>query len=223
MTKRQYKNRIKKIRVRAKSKFYLHWRPMAQKLFFPIMALIILIGILNYERNERGTIEFTNAAVVTDSEKGQESFKDSAEAPINTPTLVSKVSAPATPGVVETKIREVFHMAPEKAVKVFTCESHLNPARHSEVDIMADGRAFSVGVAQINLTVTNVGGLNCPDAFKGRNKYADVIDEKLYASCVHAAEDLDTNLAAAIPKYERRGDFSAWQWCDNKTNEVATL
>ena len=126
MTKRQYKNRIKKVRVNTKRVFYIRFRPMAQKLFFPICALILLIGILNYERNERGTMEFTNAAVVTDSEKEQESFKDSAVAPINTPTLVSKVSASATPGAIETKILEAFN-GDKVALAVAKSESGLDP------------------------------------------------------------------------------------------------
>lgn len=69
---RQNKTRIKRIkkesRVIAKNlyhvKWMLHWRPAAQKLFFPICSLILLIGILNYERIERGTIELTNPTSV---------------------------------------------------------------------------------------------------------------------------------------------------------------
>lgn len=226
---------FKKFRTRAKFQFYVVFRPRAQKLFFPIVFLIFSIACANHWYDNRGVWNFENATIQVGNKAQDQTHERSEEAQMEDGTNRGKNSVSVAEVVggtqvssvngsaIEKKIRAVFHKEPEKAVKVFTCESHLNPTSHSEVDIMEDGRAFSVGVAQINLTVTNVGGLNCPAAFNGQNKRANVIDEKLYASCVRAAEDLDTNLAAAIPKYEGRGDFSAWQWCNNKTNEVATL
>jgi hypothetical protein len=118
---------------------------------------------------------------------------------------------------IETLIRDYFPENFTKAKKVFHCESGLNPKKHSAVDVMRDGRAFSVGLAQINLTVSNVGGLDCTKAFNGRNSSAVVTDEKLYAQCVKAAEDVHINLSVAQKKFEGRGNFQAWQWCDNKT------
>lgn len=111
-------------------------------------------------------------------------------------------------------IRETFPKEGETPVKIFKCESGLDPKKHSEVDIMRDGRAFSVGLAQINLTVTGVDGLDCPKAFIGTNKNAKVVDEELYSKCVSRAENPSVSLAIAKKKYENRSEtFGAWAWC----------
>lgn len=122
-------------------------------------------------------------------------------------TQVSSVSGSA----IEDKIRQVFHEEPRIAVAIFKGESGLNPYKESDSDRMADGRAFSVGVTQINLTVSEVGGVNCTKAFSGKNYEAKVIDEALYAKCVNLAKDPDLNLEAARKKYEgRKNKFTAW-------------
>lgn len=113
---------------------------------------------------------------------------------------------------IAVKIALAFPNQYEKALSVFKCESGLDPKRHSEVDLMADGRAFSVGLAQINLTVSNVGGVDCTKAFLGKDYKAKVIDEELYKQCVKLAEDPDINLEAA--KKKQRGNWGAWKWCD---------
>lgn len=111
-------------------------------------------------------------------------------------------------------IRDTFPKDSDRSVRIFHCESGLDPAKHSEVDVMRDGRAFSVGLAQINLTVTPVDGLDCPKAFAGINKNARVVDEKLYRQCVKRAENPSVSLAIARQKYETRDEtFGAWAWC----------
>lgn len=119
--------------------------------------------------------------------------------------------------VVERKVIEAFPEDPAKALRVFRCESGLNPKKHSGVDRLADGRAFSVGLAQINLTVSRVGGLDCSQAFVGRNSQATVLDEGLYGQCVRAAEDIDNSLKSARAKYDGPKNWSAWFNCDNRT------
>lgn len=114
-------------------------------------------------------------------------------------------------------IGKYFPEAKNKAVEVFKCESGLISSSHSKVDLMSDGRAFSVGLTQQNLTVTKINDLECPKAFQGRNKYAKVIDEELYQKCVRLAEDTEISLQLAKEKYENRGNFRDWAWCDNKT------
>ncbi len=113
-------------------------------------------------------------------------------------------------------INKTFGEHAERAVRIFNCESHLDPFRHSGVDITADGRPFSIGVAQINLSVTAVDGLNCPAAFSGQNFNATVVDEKLYNKCVKAAENPEINLKIAKQKFDARGNFGAWLYCANK-------
>lgn len=90
-------------------------------------------------------------------------------------------------------------------------ESGLNPKKHSDTDRMKDGRAFSVGVMQINLTVHKVGDKDCTKAFSGRNYQAKVINEALYQECVKLAENPDVNLTVAKGIYERSGNtFNSW-------------
>lgn len=118
---------------------------------------------------------------------------------------------------IEEMIASYFPEVKNKAISVFKCESGLNPSKHSDVDLMSDGRAFSIGLTQQNLTVTKINNLDCPKAFQGINKSARVIDEKLYQKCVNLAENPKISLEIARNKYERNG-FDPWRYCNNKTN-----
>lgn len=111
---------------------------------------------------------------------------------------------------VETKIRRVFSENPDEAVAIARAESGLNPKAESTTDRMADGRAFSHGLFQINLTVSTVGGVKCHEAFEGRNYRAKVIDEALFDKCVRLAQDVDESIKVAKEKYDGRGNWTAW-------------
>jgi hypothetical protein len=110
---------------------------------------------------------------------------------------------------IEDKIRKEFG---EVGVAVFKAESGLNPSKHSETDLMNDGRPFSVGLAQLNLSVHKIGGIDCTKAFKGKNYKAVVVDEALYAKCVSLASDPDITLEKVRELHSRRGfgDWSAY-------------
>ena len=86
--------------------------------------------------------------------------------------------------------------------------------RVSATDIMRNDpqrRAFSFGLFQINITVHQFPGLNCPNAFNGRNYTATVKDEALYAKCVAAAKDATKSIAKAVVIYrERDNTWAAW-------------
>jgi hypothetical protein len=112
-------------------------------------------------------------------------------------------------GDIEKKIHEVFHEEPKIAVAIFKAESGLDPSKDSDSDRMADGRVFSAGLAQINLTVSNIDGVDCTKAFSGRNYKAKVIDEKLYSKCMSLAKNPDKALLAARAKYDNNG-FRHW-------------
>ncbi len=117
-------------------------------------------------------------------------------------------------GSIQEMIRSAFPEEGERAVRIFKCESGLDPKRHSAVDITRDGHPFSIGLAQINLTVTSVDGLDCKNAFVGTNKSAVVVDESLYRQCVLRAENPSVSLAIAREKYDNRGGtFGAWAIC----------
>lgn len=131
--------------------------------------------------------------------------------------IQKKLSSPELSGI-ENKIRKTFPEQSEKALSVFRCESGLDPMKHSGVDVMSDGRAFSIGVAQINLTVSSIAGVDCPKAFIGKNNDAVVVDEKLYQACVTLAENEDYSLETARKKYDGRGNWTAWKYCDLKTS-----
>jgi len=111
---------------------------------------------------------------------------------------------------VEAKIRRVFSENPDEAVAIARAESGLNPKAESTTDRMADGRAFSHGLFQINLTVSTVGGVKCHEAFHGRDYKAKVIDEALFDKCVRLAQDVDESIKVAKAKYEGRGNWTAW-------------
>lgn len=108
-------------------------------------------------------------------------------------------------------IREAFPEEPEIAVAIASAESGLDPEKHSDTDRMADGRAFSIGLMQINLTVHKIGSSDCPSAFRGSDYEAVVVDEALYQACVALASDQKRNLDTARSIYDRKGGtFHDW-------------
>lgn len=110
----------------------------------------------------------------------------------------------------EAKISKAFPEAPDVMIAIAKAESGMNPSAPSTTDKMADGRAFSHGLFQINLTVSKVAGVKCNEAFQGRDYKAKVINEDLFEKCVRLAHDVDTNIEVARAKYEGRGNFTAW-------------
>lgn len=181
MTKRKLNNKIKKIRVSSKRMFYIRFRPMAQKWFFPICALILLAGILNYEYDQRGVWVFENAkaSVYEESSAEGEALSKSVGDDRNG-TLAEKSASVAVPtgdthvpivssAVIEAKILEAFD-GDKVAVAVAKSESGLDPNakgyncrygnRSTSCKPEDRHRAWSVdcGVFQIN-TLTK----DCPE------------------------------------------------------------
>ncbi len=88
----------------------------------------------------------------------------------------------------------------------------------SRSDVMRDGRAFSFGPMQINLTVHVLQGcagypstLNCLSAFSGKNYTARVINEALYQQCARAAQNPTCNIKNGARIYrESRNSWRPW-------------
>lgn len=86
----------------------------------------------------------------------------------------------------------------------------------SVTDVMRDGRAFSFGPMQINLTVHVLQGcggetLNCKAAFSGKNYTARVINEDLYQKCAVAAQNINCNLVNGFRIYREAGNrWTPW-------------
>lgn len=108
-------------------------------------------------------------------------------------------------------IKSSFDLAPRTALAVSYTESRHNPSKSSDTDKMRDGRPFSAGLFQLNLTWHQVGGLDCPKAFEGKDYQARVVDETLYAACINAAQDPVLNVETAKQIYVRSGNsFGRW-------------
>lgn len=111
----------------------------------------------------------------------------------------------------EEKIKKAFPDQPEVAVALAKTESGLDPEKQSTTDLMKDGRAFSVGVMQINLTWHTLDGVDCSKAFQGKDYEAVVTNEALYEQCVKLASSPDINIETASKIYERSGkNFGKW-------------
>lgn len=124
------------------------------------------------------------------------------------PTAVKEVSE----RTIEAEIFEAFQGEDRiTAAAIAYAESHLNPKKPSESDLMADGRPFSVGLFQINMTWHTLAGTDCSKAFKGKDYAAVVIDETLYAKCVELAQDPLISIDTAKGIYQRSGN-SFYQW-----------
>lgn len=95
---------------------------------------------------------------------------------------------------------------------IIRAESACGANMVSRTDIMrVDGRAFSFGPMQINLTVHELRGcgattLPCHTAFSGRNYSARVINETLYQQCAAAAQNVDCNILNGFRIYKEAGN-----------------
>jgi hypothetical protein len=86
-----------------------------------------------------------------------------------------------------------------------------NPLAYSTTDITKDGKPFSIGLFQINLTVHDL-GMNCTSAFSGKNYSATIVDTDLYNKCVTKAQDASYNTSYACQLYKNRGgNFNDWK------------
>lgn len=109
------------------------------------------------------------------------------------------------------QVSRMFPEDPLVAVAIAQSESGLNPHQESTTDLMKDGRPFSAGLMQINLTVSSIAGVDCTKAFSGRNYKARVVDEQLYERCMTLAKTPTHNLAAARQKFDGRSQtWGAW-------------
>ncbi|MFA6284980.1 MAG: hypothetical protein WC643_00400, partial [Parcubacteria group bacterium] len=85
-----------------------------------------------------------------------------------------------------------------------------NPLALSKTDKTRDGKSFSVGLFQINLTVHDL-GMGCTSAFSGKNYNATVVNQDLYDKCVAKAQDPSYNISYACQLYKSRGNFGDWK------------
>lgn len=137
--------------------------------------------------------------------------------------LVSKDTEPLVNTPVQSSAEDItgqiaryFPSDTNKAIEVFKCESSLDPNKESLVDRMKDGRAFSVGLCQHNLTNSVMAGVDCSKSFKGQNSNAVVVNEELYQQCLTLAKNPEIALKEAVKKQQRRG-WQPWTYCNNKT------
>jgi hypothetical protein len=118
------------------------------------------------------------------------------------------------------------------AARIAGAESGCNPNAESRTDTTSDGRTYSVGTWQINLSsnVLNCGGqvLDCPSAFRDtgtRNQFnvrvKEVINEDLYNRCVAAAKVPACNNQIAANLARSSGDLGDWA-CSAKKCGVYT-
>ena len=85
-----------------------------------------------------------------------------------------------------------------------------NPMALSGTDITRDGKPFSVGLFQLNLTQHDL-GMGCTSAFSGKDRNATIIKPELYAQCVTKAQDPSYNISYACQLYKDRGNFGDWK------------
>ena len=160
--KKSLKN-LKQFRVRSKFVFYVLFRPIAQKWFFPIFGLILLAGILHHEATKEYVFENPKITAVdairsmsesghTGSNMTEDSVLEDATVVPQKQTLGSSTSTHSTPvrasGVIEAKIREAFPEDPDNAVAIAKCESQLDPSRIGDTHMAYP----SIGLFQINQT-----------------------------------------------------------------------
>lgn len=122
---------------------------------------------------------------------------------------VEVASGPCSP----ENLAGAFGSAANQASIICNYESQGNQMKASKSDLCQDGRSFSWGLFQVNLTVHKIGGLDCPSAFSGKNSSCTVTNEALYQQCVQAAQNPETNTNYAKDLYAKSG----WNdWANTK-------
>lgn len=131
-----------------------------------------------------------------------------------------------------SSLSSAFGAAAGSAATILGAESGCNPNSESKTDTTTDGRTYSVGLWQINLSTNKLScngkTLNCPSAFQDagyRNRYnvkvKKIVNESLYRECVQLAKDPTCNSNAAAALYRNSGDFGDWA-CSAKKCGVST-
>lgn len=176
-------------------------RPIFDSLTSPKTIIITNSDIGKVEEpnniEEPQSPEFSVSGVVSEKEE-EVRFGDSPSS-----SKVAKVTE------IDNEIEKVFGEHSEMAKAIAKAESGLDPNKESDIDRMKDGRTFSVGLYQINLTVHEIAGKKCHKAFRGRNYDAVVIDEGLYKECVTLAKNASVNLKKAKSIFDR-SNWYAW-------------
>jgi len=139
-----------------------------------------------------------------------------------TPPGTPPVTPPGTPGIgngscdpdqgsCQSSNLSCFGSAASAASQICGYESGGgNPMALSKTDITRDGKSFSVGLFQINLTVHDL-GMGCTSAFSGKNYNATVVNQALYEKCVAKAQDPSYSISYACQLYKSRGSFGDWK------------
>ena len=207
--KRTFKNKVK----------YHIQKTTTLILSFTAM-LFILNSSINWLSNYQGFVTETKHILEISSVEAEVSPQvgQAVEAQVETVGQVNGSEKSLTS--IENLIASYFPDNTEDAIRVFQAESGLNPDCPSVTDITKDGYVYSYGLAQINLTVSNIGGVDCSKAFKGRNNNAIVVDKALYNQCVKLAKDPDLNLDCAQKKFQGRGNWSSWGVVNNGTVKI---
>lgn len=111
--------------------------------------------------------------------------------------------------------------AAANAHQICSTESGFNPTAKSSLDKTEDGRGYSVGLFQVNLSVHTLTcegrTLDCKSAFEDTGKRTSknvkikrVIDEELFNACSVAAAKPECNIAKAKELQSRSGHFGDW-------------
>jgi hypothetical protein len=139
MTKRKLNNKIKKVRVSSKRVFYIRFRPVAQKWFFPIVLVIFSVACIDHWYSNRGTWVFENVSAAVYDETnlietaqtvsgglGVSGTMANTTASVAVPTGGTQVSS-VSGSVIEVSIRETFPEDPGTALAIAKGESGLDP------------------------------------------------------------------------------------------------
>lgn len=162
MKNRKSLKNLKQFRVRSKFVFYVLFRPIAQKMFFPIMGMILAIGIIHHEYDKQWNQDrwtFTNEPIAeslakpTNDSSATSPVVDTQSPSENGESVTVKTNtkgdceSPVAPQV-EVKIRQAFPEDPDTAVAIAKCESQLDPTRIGDAHMQFP----SIGLFQINQT-----------------------------------------------------------------------
>lgn len=202
--KKSLKN-LKQFRVRSKFVFYVLFRPIAQKWFFPIFGLILLAGILHHEATKEYVFENPKITAV-------DAIRSMSE------------SGHTGSNMTENSVLEDATVVPQKQTLGSSTSTHSTPVRASGVIEAIQEVASKEGIDWKILYGICKKESNCnPDRVgdNGNSYGAFQIHQKYHPGTIECAKDLKCSAEWTAKRLKRHAGLGEWKMIQSHNGLLA--
>lgn len=200
--KKSLKN-LKQFRVRSKFMFYVLFRPIAQKWFFPIFGLILLAGVLHHEATKEYVFENPKVAVVFDESIAEGEAQSKSVGNDRNDTVADQ---------------------PQKQTLESSASTHSTPVRASGVIEAIQEVASKEGIDWKILYGICKKESNCnPDRVgdNGNSYGAFQIHQKYHPGTIECAKDLKCSAEWTAKRLKRHAGLGEWKMIQSHNGLLA--